>query len=209
LTLVVTAFAIQFGHLLETVKHAIYDPLVCQVHARSDLKTISAKQLVLHTAHINRKILYERSRPLTFLAREFILLDGLYPFILSQQIIKQPRQRITFLKLTTCRSKNAFSRVCCLSSTPCRNAFPLSSASTKNLSKHAMIPITSLQAFQLVSMNSKSAFCCAYILSRARALSSQVFNSVGKNPNMRSIAPRTSFTVVWLGPTRLAACRRK
>jgi hypothetical protein len=47
------------------------------------------------------------------------------------------------------------------------------------------------------------------MLSLANALSNHVFSSSGKNPKIKSIAPRTSFMVGWLSPTLREACLRK
>jgi hypothetical protein len=78
----VVAFAVHFGHLLESIEHRIHNFLVRQVHARTNFEAISANELILYTAYVGREILHENNRSLTFFARQFIPFDGLYLLLL-------------------------------------------------------------------------------------------------------------------------------
>jgi len=111
--------------------------------------------------------------------------------------------------LTTCLSNSPFRRVCCLSNTPCKNTLPRSSASARNRSKHAVIPTICLKRCVSANQKRNNYHSITYMLSISKALSIQVLSSVGRKPKIRSMAPRTSFTVDCFRPADRAACRRK
>lgn len=115
----------------------------------------------------------------------------------------------TSTERTTWRSKTLFRRCCCLSSNRPKKLFPRSSASTMALSTHAMIPIICLRGFQDRYLQDELTRKGSYRWSLPRTESTQVLNSAGKKPNIKSIAPRTSFAVEELKPADRDAWLRK
>ena len=74
--------AAHLRHLLESIKHRLYDLVVCSIDTLSDLQEIGSNELCLNATDISREIFDERRNAFPLLARELRFLDRLDVVIL-------------------------------------------------------------------------------------------------------------------------------
>ena len=74
------------GHLFQTVKHRLHDPIVCGIDSLSNLEGVRTDELVFDATDVCREVLDERCYTVSFLAGEFSVLDRLDMFILRTSL---------------------------------------------------------------------------------------------------------------------------
>lgn len=91
LTLILS-LPLELRHLLESLKHTRYNPVIGLIDILSDLQCICTNELIFQLANVRREVLDERSDTSTFLAIEFRLLDGFD--VLSHPTVKLAFQTV-------------------------------------------------------------------------------------------------------------------